>query len=103
MITPSFTLAVILKLYEVFEYGQISKIEEEIKSTEEEIKLYDMLIQKEPKWGAILNLYTNWPTSDGVLACPVIDIKLGTLSYIFSFCSVFWVVELPLSWLLFSF
>ncbi|WP_286310698.1 PilN domain-containing protein [Romboutsia ilealis] len=37
------------------EYGQISKIEEEIKSTEEEIKLYDMLIQKEPKWGAILS------------------------------------------------
>lgn len=37
------------------EYGQISKIEEDIKSTEEEIKLYDMLIQKEPKWGAILS------------------------------------------------
>ena len=37
------------------EYGQINKIEEDIKSLEEEIKLYDMLIQKEPKWGEILS------------------------------------------------
>lgn len=37
------------------EYGQITKIEEDIKSIEEEIKLYDMLIQKEPKWGQILS------------------------------------------------
>lgn len=44
------------KLEEIkMEYGQISKIEEDIKSTEEEVKLYDMLIQKEPKWGAILS------------------------------------------------
>ena len=44
------------KLEEVkMEYGQINKIEEDIKSLEEEIKLYDMLIQKEPKWGEILS------------------------------------------------
>ncbi|MGL4911778.1 MAG: PilN domain-containing protein [Romboutsia sp.] len=36
------------------EYKQISNIEKDIKKKEEEIKIYDMLISKEPKWGALL-------------------------------------------------
>lgn len=37
------------------DYGQITQIEEEIKSIEEAIELYDMLMEKEPKWGTVLN------------------------------------------------
>lgn len=36
-------------------YSQISDIEEKINKKEEEIKIYDMLIKKEPKWEVILN------------------------------------------------
>ncbi len=35
-------------------YKKIDKIEEDIKSKEDEIKIYDMIIKKEPRWGGVL-------------------------------------------------